>query len=244
VSPSRRPSALDLRQLAARLGGFEIWRRGFRRWLPALCALLVGVGLFALYQSRFSGRVEVSARALERGRLELARLRADHRRLEGELALVRTNREHLDEFYHRRLATESERLTRVIAEVKELARRSGLEPQAISYPEQAIAGAGLSKRSFVFAVAGSYADLRKLVNLFELSDSFLTLEQVSLGGGADRGNQLQINLSLSTLFTTPEVDVVPAAAPSPPGPAASNRPAAVAAAAPPPPAASRLEVDE
>lgn len=241
MSPARRSSGFDLRRITARLGGVEIWRRGLRRWLPALCALLVGVGLFAVYQSRFSGRVEVSARALERGRRDLSRLRADHRRLEGELTLVRTNRERLDDFYHQRLATESERLTRVIAEVKELARRSGLEPQTINYPEQAIADSGLRKRSFVFGVAGSYADLRKLVNLLELSDSFLTLEKVSLGGGGDRGNQLQIELALSTLFTTPETHAVAPAA------AAAARPAAAAALPPPgpqPPPASRLEVDE
>src|SRR5262249_7156107 len=42
------------------------------------------------------------------------------------------------------------------------------------------------KRSFVFEVDGTYLDLRKFINLLELSDSFLTLEAVSL---SERGRR-------------------------------------------------------
>ena len=226
-------SALDrLRSFDLRRGGRELWRRGLGCWGPALAVLAVSVGLFVLYQSRFAGRVEFSAQALSRGRQELTRLRADHRRIDGELVLVRSNRQRLEEFYAR-LATESQRLTKVIAEVKELARCSGLDPQAISYPEQALEGSGLRKRSFVFGVEGTYPNLRKLVNLFELSDSFLTLEQVVLASGGDRGAQLRIELRLSTLFVTPA-----AAQGAGSGDGGAEPPPAEGADSPPPPAAT------
>jgi hypothetical protein len=219
-----------LRSFDPHRGAWEPWRRGLVRWLPALVLLVLTAGLFVVYQERFAGRAEVSAQALNGGHQELTRLRAEHRRIEGELALVSANRQHLEEFYAR-LATERARLTKVIAEVKELARRSGLDPQSISYPEQALADSGLRKRSFVFGVEGTYPNLRKLVNLLELSDSFLTLERVDLTGGGDRGAQLRIDLRLSTLFVTPpapgtaragddESPPATPAGPSPPAPAA------------------------
>jgi hypothetical protein len=74
-------------------------------------------------------------------------------------------------------------------------------PQAISYPDETIEDYGLRKRSFQFGVEGTYGDLRKLINLLELSDSFLTLESVQLSGSGT-GNRLRIDLSLSTLFAT------------------------------------------
>lgn len=196
---SRRPRVLDA--AAEALGGGALWRRTTRRWLPPLVVLVLAATLFGIYQSRFAGRVEVAAQSLERGRAELSRLSAERRELETQLALVRENRERLAAFYDRRLSTERRRLTAIIAEVKDLAQRSGLVPQSITYPEEIIEDYGLRKRSFQFSVEGTYADLRKLINLLELSDSFLTLEGVTLSG--DRGARLRIDLRLSTLFATP-----------------------------------------
>jgi Tfp pilus assembly protein PilO len=211
VSPLARLRS-GLQRGADRLDLRELWQRGAARWLPAIVVLAVAAALLLVYQSRFAGRAEVSAQGLQRGRLELARLRSDHRHLEGDLTRVKANRQHVDEFYGQRLSTESQRLTKVIAEVKDLARRCGLEPQAISYPEQPIEDSGLRKRSFVFGVEGTYADLRKLVNLLELSDSFLTLERVNLSGSGDRAARLRIELTLSTLFETAETAAATAAA--------------------------------
>ena len=53
-------------------------------------------------------------------------------------------------------------------------------PRALNYPEEQIQQYGLIKRSFIFNVDGTYTDLRKFINLLELSDSFLTLESAGL----------------------------------------------------------------
>jgi hypothetical protein len=114
------------------------------------------------------------------------------------VAEITGTRQAVASFYQDRLSTESARLTRIIAEVKELASRAGLSPSQITYPSEPLEDYGLRRRGFVFQVDGTYADLRKLVNLLELSDSFLTLEKVDLSG-AD-GGRLRIQLRLSTLF--------------------------------------------
>lgn len=183
----------------------ELWRRRALLWAPALAFFVLAAGALGLYHARFAGEAEISERALERARGALAELTAERRALERDLERIRTNRTALASFYGQRLATESERLTRVIAEVKDLAERSGLSPGAISYPDERLEGFGLRRRSFVFAVQGSYSDLRRLINLLELSPSFLTLEEVRLNEGGG-GGRLGISLRLSTLFAAEDAE--------------------------------------
>ena len=97
-----------------------------------------------------------------------------------------TNEQQIAQLYDERFSTRSQRLTGITAEVKKLARKAGLEPQSICLPRGADRGFGLVKRSFIFAVKGTYLELRKFINLLELSDSFLTLEEVTLTGSAER----------------------------------------------------------
>ena len=107
----------------------------------------------------------------------------------------------MQELYEERFSTRSQRLTRVTAEVKSLARKAGLNPGSLSYPEQPIEGYGLVKRSFIFNVQGTYQELRQFLNLMELSNSFLTLESISLSeAGEEQGPELRMNLKISTLF--------------------------------------------
>jgi hypothetical protein len=199
----------------------DLWLGRARRWAPALAFFLLAAGAFGVFRLRFAGEAEVSAQSLTAGRRALAALTADRETLEHDRDRIRANRAALEAFYGERLSTESRRLTRVIAEVKDLAARARLAPQAISYPEQEIEGFGLNRRSFVFGVEGGYAELRRLLNLLELSGSFLTLEQVKLVGGEGSGT-LRIDLQLSTLFAAEDGaafdDVAPPPAPAAPAP--------------------------
>jgi hypothetical protein len=72
----------------------------------------------------------------------------------------------------------------------------------VSYPTEPLEAYGLRRRAFVFSVQGTYPDLRKFINLLELSDTFLTLEQVTLSESS--GGALGIQLRVSTLFATGE----------------------------------------
>jgi hypothetical protein len=111
-----------------------------------------------------------------------------------------------------RFSTRSERLTNISAEVERLARQAGLDPRSLTSPELDVAELGLTKRSFIFSVNGTYVELRRFINLLELSPSFLTLEEVKLSGGGEGGEELQISLRLSTLFVRPpgSADLAPA----------------------------------
>ena len=132
------------------------------------------------------------------------------------LARVRTNEQQVEQLYAERLSTRSRRLTGITSEVKELAQRSGLVPQSLSYPEEDIEKFGLVKRSFDFSVQGTYAELRQFINLLEVSRSFLSIDEVTLTGDNTEGPELNISLSLSTLFAKESEDAgVPAASAGP-----------------------------
>ena len=116
------------------------------------------------------------------------------------MARARSNQQRVEELYDQRLSTASQRLTKVLAEVKELATRASLEPSAFSYSEDVLEDFGLERRYLAFGVEGTYPELRQLIHLLESSESFLTLEQVGLAEvGGNRG-KLRINLRLSTLL--------------------------------------------
>jgi Tfp pilus assembly protein PilO len=190
--------------------GDEIWRQRLWVWVPALVFFLANAGAFTVYRLGYAGNVQSLGRNIEEQKDELKRLTAERVDLEKRIGRADENRRQVDGLY-KRFATRRQRLTDVTAEVQSLARKAGLDPRSISYPEQEIEDYGLVKRSFAFSVDGNYVDLRKFINLLELSDSFLVLEEANLAESS-RGPELRINLILSTLFTRERPKAMPGAA--------------------------------
>jgi Tfp pilus assembly protein PilO len=171
--------------------------------MPLLGLVVLNVLALAWYALVYSGVARSVDRQLEQRTRELEAVQAAVAAQELTLERLRFNESQLEAFYGTRLAPPSERLTDVIREVRTLARTAGLQPSAIDYPRDDLSEYGLVKRSFSFGVEGSYEQLRRFVNLLELTDSFLTLEEISLSGR--RANEmLRINLRLSTLFAVDE----------------------------------------
>ncbi|HEX7184978.1 MAG TPA: hypothetical protein VF756_24335 [Thermoanaerobaculia bacterium] len=192
----------------------EIWRQRLWVWVPALVFFLANATAFTVYRFGFSDRVHSLEEDLDREQKELAPLAARRQELERLLALSRRNQQEIARLYSESFATRSQRLTAVTAEVKSLARKAGLDPQTLTYPQQDIEEYGLVKRSFAFPVEGTYLELRRFINLLELSSSFLTLEEVQLagGGGDEEGAELRMTLRLSTLFALEPGEAPPAGA--------------------------------
>lgn len=195
----------------------EIWRLRVWVWVPALVFFLANATAYTVYRFGFADRVASLRQDLKDERERLDPLVARKKKLEGLLARSESNELEIRKLYNETFATRKQRLTEITTEVKSLARKAGLDPKSLTYPETKIQRYGLIKRSFIFSVEGNYQELRKLINLLELSDSFLTLEEVTLSEGtagqAGRpgrggmapvpqtpGSELRINLTLSTLF--------------------------------------------
>jgi Tfp pilus assembly protein PilO len=194
----------------------RLWRDNSRAWGLPLALLLVGVAVLAGYQLAFADRVGAIRAAVERDSGELARLRSQRQRLEQLVARAERSRAGIRELYELRFATESERLTALIREVKELAERAGLRPTNFNYPDRSLEDYGLIERSIVFSVEGNYRELRQFVNFLELSESFVILRSITVRGGS---NELSLSLQLATLFSGRDAVDVPA---TPEGPAAGD----------------------
>lgn len=180
----------------------ENWLARWRMWVPALVFFLLnGAGALAYSLVGIGDQANLEQQRLTSAKKREAQVAERSRQLGHQVDQILENRERIRMLYEERLSTQSERLTQSIAELRQLARQSGLVPDRVSYPEQSLGDFGLIQKSFVFSVSGSYAELRRLINTLELTESFLTLEEIRLGGG-NEGEELRISLRLSTLFTT------------------------------------------
>jgi type IV pilus assembly protein PilO len=182
------------------------WRSRLGFWLPALILVVLNLVFLSTYRLLFAGRAQLQAARIERRQAQVEELRSERQRLEEIVNKATENRERVDRLHREWLTPESQRLTRVIAGVKELAHRAGVEYSSFNYPEEVLEEQGLIKRSLVFSVEGSYLQLRNFINLLEVSDFFLILESVRLTGGEQQGQSVRVSMTISTLFTQDEVD--------------------------------------
>jgi Tfp pilus assembly protein PilO len=190
-----------------------IWRQRLWIWVPALLFFLGNVVALAVYFG-YAGRVETLQNRLEAQDTQLEDLAAKRKEKEAMLASVRTNEQQVQQLYDERLSSRNQQLTLTMVEVRGLARQAGMVPKAFSYPETEIEDYNLIRRSYVFSVEGTYAELRKFISLVERSKSFLSIDEISLAGTSD-GPELRIDVTLSTLYTRdPDAPVTPAPQPA------------------------------
>jgi type IV pilus assembly protein PilO len=180
----------------------QLFKEKFWAWLLPLAFLVVNLGLLSTYRTVYAGRVVQLEHDLSRQSEIVRGLEEARRELDDLRQRAEESRRGVEILYRDFFSTKNQRLTDVIREVEDLARRSGMLPDAVSYPEQNIEDHGLIKKSFVFSVTGDYVSLRKLINFLELSDSYLVLESISVNEtGGPTPAQLSISMRISTLFS-------------------------------------------
>jgi type IV pilus assembly protein PilO len=209
----------------------EIWRQRLWIWVPALLFFLANAGAFAVYTLGYAGQIGSLQDTLDRQAAQVKDLKAKNQQMEAMITRVQTNEAQVKQLYSSRLSTRSQGLTSVTVEFRKLAQEAGLTPKTITFSEEEIQDYGLIKRSFVFSVQGTYAELRKFVSRLETSRSFFTVDEITVVN-APEGQELRVDLSLSTLFSRDARDA-PLAPPVPQGPAPGS-PTLSRPAAPPP----------
>lgn len=180
----------------------DIWRERSWVWAAPLAFLVLNLLVFGLYRARYSGGVEKLQERYDRDAAVLAQLQNSVSQAEGLLGRAERQQDEIDLLYEAHFATETERFTAFLREVRSLARTAGLNPGAFTYPEVELDDVSLVERNMNFVVEGTYEQLRTFLNLLELSDQFVTLRQVALGGSSAGGNSpiLSVQLSLTTYF--------------------------------------------
>ncbi len=168
-------------------------------WAVPLALFVINVVVFGYYQVAYAGQVDQMQSQVQAEETELRRVVGQREALDALVTRARAGRDGIDALYETSFSTESARLTALIREVKGLAETAGLRrAESISYPAEDIEDYGLHKRSLVFTVQGSYDQLRRFVNLLELSETFVVLERINVNGASPN---LTVNLNLSTLFS-------------------------------------------
>jgi hypothetical protein len=181
----------------------DLWWQQRRLWLPPLLLLLLAMAALVFYRTALAGRLGLEASSVRQQRAALEEVARARRETEGLLRRARTARGAIDRVYHDRLGSEEERLTRVMLEVKQLARQAGLSGlQTISYAGATAVGAPLATKSITFAAEGDYQQLRNFINLLEVTESFLAITEIRVQDSSG-GGRLQLQVKLATLFYDP-----------------------------------------
>lgn len=178
-----------------------IWRE--KRWLLIALGVFFVVNLlfFVTYRVRFEQRVDDLDVRREAVVSELAAARAERASAEKDVQTFTQIVSTIDTVYNEWWGTPQERLVPMLNEMRELARRSELQPPSTSYekvePQQNRSEA--ASLTIAFSVRGSYEQVRRLINLIEYSDEFVIIEEIGLASGSD-GSNLVLTIRLKTLF--------------------------------------------
>lgn len=178
-----------------------IWRE--KKWLLVSLGafLLANLLYFVTYRIRYEERVADLDRRLEEAQDQLQKARNERAAAEQELLAYQDAVKDIEVVYADWWSTAERRLAPLIVEIWQLAARSDLRLRAINYDHTQQKGElGASFFGISFAVQGSYAQIRRLINLIEISRQFVVIDEISLSGDPAGSNPTQMNLRLKTLF--------------------------------------------
>jgi hypothetical protein len=178
--------------------------------LIVMAVLLVGnIFFFFTYRLDYQSRLNDMDARMEQAQRQLADAQRARLTAEQQLAAYAKVRHDLEVLYNERWSTRAKRFTQLFQEVKKLAAASHFDPRsyAFSLAETPVskndpANQGNSMVGMSFTVQGSYEQVRQLINLLELSNQFVIIDGIGLGGGTDPKN-LTLSIRLKTMFRDP-----------------------------------------
>jgi Tfp pilus assembly protein PilO len=183
-----------------------IWRE--KRVLLIILGLILAANtiFFLTYRVRYEQRLNDLDQKKTESEQRLEGARTARITAERQIAGYRKVQHDIDVVYNERWSTQAERLVPMIKEVKRLAAASQLVPPSyaftLSEPKADQSGAlNATLVGISFAVQGPYQQVRRLINLLELSPQFVIIDTISLTSQNEQN--LNLNLHVKTLFRDP-----------------------------------------
>lgn len=188
-----------------------IWRE--KRILLAILGVLLAANtaFFFTYRVRYQNRLDSLQQRLADSESKLRQARSARLTADRRYASYRKVERDVQFIYDQKWATQGERLTAVIGEIKKLAVASELIPRSYTFTSieaKVVDATGKAQRrapsldatevGIAYGVEGTYEQVRRLINLLELSDQFVIIDAISLS--SQSGETLQVNLHVKTLF--------------------------------------------
>jgi hypothetical protein len=187
-----------------------IWREKRVLLIVLGLLLLANTIFFFTYRVQYVSRLQDLDSRQEQAQAQLDQARHARTTAEQQLAAYKKVQTDLQVLYNERWSTPAQRLTALIVEVKRLAAASHLQPPSYSFSSgetkttssAAKGSIGTTAVGIAFTVQGTYEQMRRLINLLELSDQFVIIDSISLGANNTAGpdHVLTLNIRLKTLF--------------------------------------------
>jgi hypothetical protein len=182
-----------------------IWREKRVLLIVLGVILLANTVFFFTYRVQYKSRLETMDERLAQAQARLDEARRARATAETRLKGYAAVEKDIAVVYDQYWSTQSARLTEMIGEVKRLAVASSLVPTTYSFDlqeaksgERRGAEVGAVEMGVSFGVNGTYAQVRRLMNLLELSNQFVIVDRIALS--AAEGDVLSLTLHLKTLF--------------------------------------------
>jgi len=184
-----------------------IWREKRNLLIVLAVVLAANTVFFFTYRVQYQSRLDTLDTRQAEVESELEQVRTSRIRAEQTLLSYRKVENDVLEVFNEHWSTQQERFTQLFSEVMRLAQASSLVPASYSFrrgeakriyiggPRQNL---GATEVSISFGVEGTYDQVRRLINLLELSRQFVIIERISLS--ASEAQVLKLNLQLKTIF--------------------------------------------
>jgi Tfp pilus assembly protein PilO len=184
-----------------------IWRE--KRILLIVLALLLiaNTVFFFTYRVQYQSRLDALDQRLAQVEGELEQVRSARTSAEQTLQSYKKVENDVLEVFNEHWSTQPERFTKLFAEVTQLAMASSLTPASYTFqrgeakrvsvggPRQNL---GANEVAISFGVKGTYEQVRRLINLLELSRQFVIIESIALASEDEQS--LTLDLRLKTIF--------------------------------------------
>ena len=187
------------------------WGRRLPLALGALVFAAANLVFFLTYRSNTNER----RAALESRRDELAKAvtarEAEAEKLAGQKDRLSGVSEAMEEFYGRRIGTQDETLSGLVADLHEYLQEAGIQVNQISYASTPVLKLPLTRMKVSFSVKCDYSRFKKLLRIFEQSKRWIAVDSVAIRRDTDQPGAVYVQLELATYFAERDE------APSPPG---------------------------
>lgn len=190
-----------------------IWREKRLLLIILGVLLLANTVFFFTYRVQYVSRIEDLDGRQEQTKARLQQAHRTRTTAEQQLAAYKQVQNDLQILYNERWSTPMLRLTALIDEVRRLAAASHLEPPSYQFSNSETknnstrGSVGTTSVGIAFNVQGTYEQVRRLINLLELSDQFVIIDGISLASnGSTTDKTLTLNIRLKTLFRDTRVN--------------------------------------
>jgi hypothetical protein len=184
-----------------------IWREKQILLIVLGVLLLANTLFFFTYRVQYVSRLQDLDGRKEQAQSRLQQARRARITAEQQLASYKKVQDDLQVLYNERWATPMQRLTTLIDEVKKLSAASHLEPPSYVFSSSETkttnvkGSVGTTTVGITYTVQGTYEQIRRLINLLELSDQFVIIDGINLvSNGVAADKTLTLNIRLKTLF--------------------------------------------